>query len=110
MTDERLAKQQHADKIVLEEIRNAGLYDKIFQSFSIMTGINSTAVKGDGRFYGEVVALRIYDSSDIMSASWSRLDYDILQKIVSRITNEVPGVSRVVYDITTKPPATMEWE
>lgn len=110
ITEERLNKQQTADKIVLEEIKNAGLYDKIFQSFTIMTGVNSTSVKGDGRFYNEVVALRIYDSSDIMSASWSRLDWDILQKIVSRITNEVPGVSRVVYDITTKPPATMEWE
>lgn len=110
VTKQRLEKQQKADQIVLQEIKKAGLYKKIFQSFPIMTGINSTAVKGDGRFYGEVVALRIYDSSDIMSASWSRLSYDLLQKIVSRITNEVPGVSRVVYDITTKPPATMEWE
>ncbi|MBI4098065.1 MAG: glutamine-hydrolyzing GMP synthase [Candidatus Levybacteria bacterium] len=110
ITKERLEKQQKADKIVLEEIKKAGLYKKIFQSFPVMTGISSTAVKGDGRFYGEVVALRIYDSSDIMSASWSKLPYELLQKIVSRITNEVPGVSRVVYDITTKPPATMEWE
>jgi len=102
--------QQHADKIVLEEIQKAGLYKKVFQSFAIVTGAFSTAVRGDGRFYGEVIALRVYDSADIMSASWSRLDYDLLQKIVSRITNEVPGVSRVVYDITTKPPATMEWE
>ncbi|HLB61094.1 MAG TPA: GMP synthase (glutamine-hydrolyzing), partial [Patescibacteria group bacterium] len=109
-TEERLEKQQLVDQIVLTEIKRAGLYEKIFQSFPIMTGALSTAVRGDGRFYGEVVALRIYDSSDIMSASWSRIDYDILQKIVSRITNEVPGVSRVVYDITTKPPATMEWE
>ncbi|MEK9178713.1 MAG: glutamine-hydrolyzing GMP synthase [Patescibacteria group bacterium] len=110
VTKERLDRQQKADQIILEEIRKAGLYRKIFQSFPVMTGVNSTAVKGDGRFYGEVVALRIYDSSDIMSASWSRLSYELLQKIVSRITNEVPGVSRVVYDITTKPPATMEWE
>lgn len=108
--EERLARQQHADQIVLEEIKKAGIYNKIFQSFPIMTGAKSTAVKGDGRFYGEVVALRIYDSSDIMSASWSRLSYDILQRLASRITNEVEGVSRVVYDITTKPPATMEWE
>src|SRR3989338_10578264 len=110
ITEERLEKQQLVDQIVLTEIKKAGLDGNIFQSFPIMTGALSTAVRGDGRFYGEVVALRIYDSSDIMSASWSRIDYDILQKIVSRITNEVPGVSRVVYDITTKPPATMEWE
>ncbi len=110
VTEERLTRQQHADQIILEEIKKAGIYNKIFQSFPIMTGANSTAVKGDGRFYGEVVALRIYDSSDIMSASWSRLPYNILQDLASRITNEVPGVSRVVYDITTKPPATMEWE
>ncbi len=110
VTAERLARQQHADQIVLQEIKKAGIYDKIFQSFPILTGANSTAVKGDGRFYGEVVALRIYDSSDIMSASWSRLPYELLQSLASRITNEVKGVSRVVYDITTKPPATMEWE
>lgn len=110
VTPERLTMQQHADRIVLEEIEAAGLYKKIFQSFAIATGAYSTAVRGDGRFYGEVIALRIYDSSDIMSASWSRLPWDLLQKIVSRITNEVTGVSRVVYDITTKPPATMEWE
>lgn len=110
ITLERLARQQQADQIVLEEIKKAGIYKKIFQSFPIMTGIKSTAVKGDGRFYGEVVALRVYDSKDIMSSSWSKLPYDLLQKIVFRITNEVPGISRVVYDITTKPPATMEWE
>ncbi|NOY14764.1 MAG: glutamine-hydrolyzing GMP synthase [bacterium] len=110
ITKQRLAKQQQADKIVLEEIKKAGLYDQVFQSFPIMTGIKSTAVKGDARVYGEVVGLRIYDSSNIMTASWSRLPYDILQKISTRIVNEVPGISRVVYDITTKPPATMEWE
>jgi GMP synthase (glutamine-hydrolysing) len=110
VTKERLEKQKLADSILLEEIKKSGLYKKVFQSFTVLTGANSTAVRGDGRFYDEVVALRIYDSEDIMSASWSRIDWNILQKIVSRITNEVPGVSRVVYDITTKPPATMEWE
>ena len=110
VTQERLTKQQQADQIVLAELKAAGWLDKIFQSFPIMTGINSTAVKGDGRFYGEVVALRIYNSSDIMTAGWTHLPYEILQKISSRIVNEVPGISRVVYDITTKPPATMEWE
>ncbi len=106
----RAKRQQQADSIVLEEIRRAGLYKKVFQSFPVLTGVKSTAVKGDHRFYGEVIALRIYGSSDIMSASWSRLPAEVLQKMSSRIVNEVEGVSRVVYDITTKPPATMEWE
>jgi GMP synthase (glutamine-hydrolysing) len=110
VTKERLDKQHQADRIVLEEIKKAGLYRKIFQSFPVMTGISSTAVKGDSRFYGEVVALRVYESSDIMTAGWAHLPYNLLQKISSRIVNEVPEVSRVVYDITTKPPATMEWE
>lgn len=107
---ERLKKVQEADRIVLEEIKRAGYYEKVFQSFPIATGVFSTAVRGDGRFVGEVLALRIVQTKDIMSASWSYLPYDLLQKIVSRITNEVKGVSRVVYDITTKPPATIEWE
>lgn len=110
ITEERLAKQQQADQIVLEELEKAGWLAKVFQSFPIMTNVSSTAVKGDGRFYGEVMALRIYNSSDIMTAGWTHLPYDILQKISSRIVNEIPGISRVVYDITTKPPATMEWE
>jgi GMP synthase (glutamine-hydrolysing) len=79
-------------------------------SFPVMTNTQSTAVKGDGRSYMEVVALRIIESKDIMTTTWSRLPYDLLQTISTRIVNEVPGVSRVVYDITTKPPATMEWE
>jgi len=110
ITKDRLQKQQQTDQIVLQELEKAGWLKKVFQSFPIMTGVKSTAVKGDARFYGEVVALRVYGSSDIMTASWSRLPYDLLQKIASRIVNEVAGVSRVVYDITTKPPATMEWE
>jgi len=110
VTKERLARQQQADAIVLEVLKEDGWYEKVFQSFPILTGVNTTAVKGDGRVYGELVGLRIYDSSDIMTAGWTRLPYEILQKISSRIVNEVPGVSRVAYDITTKPPATMEWE
>jgi GMP synthase (glutamine-hydrolysing) len=106
----RLKKQQQADQIVLEELKKAGWLNKVFQSFPIMTGIKSTAVKGDSRVYGEVVGLRIYDSADIMTTDWTKMPYSILQKISSRIVNEIPGVSRVVYDITTKPPATMEWE
>jgi len=110
VNSDRLKKIKIADKILLEELENEGLLKKVFQSFPIMTGANSTAVKGDGRFFGEVVALRIIESTDVMTAHWANIPYDVLQKISSRIVNEVPEVSRVVYDITTKPPATMEWE
>ncbi len=110
VTDQRINKLSHADKIVMEEIEKAGLKQKIFQYFAILTGTNSTAIKGDGRFYGEVVAIRAYTTRDRMTADWAKIPYEVLQKISTRIVNEVPGVSRVVYDITTKPPATMEWE
>lgn len=110
VTKERLMQQQQADEIILEELRRADWLDKVFQSFPVMTNTKSTAVKGDARFYGEVVALRIYESADIMTAGWSQLPYDLLQKISSRMVNEIEDISRVVYDITTKPPATMEWE
>jgi GMP synthase (glutamine-hydrolysing) len=102
--------QHKADKIGLEEIKKAKYYDKVYMSFSIMTGTYSTAVKGDARALLEVVALRVIESKDVMTTDWAKLPYDLLQRISSRIVNEVPGISRVVYDITTKPPATMEWE
>jgi GMP synthase (glutamine-hydrolysing) len=110
VTAKRLAKQHQADKIVIEVLKETGWFEKVFQSFPIMTGVMTTAVKGDARAYAELVGLRVYNSKDIMTAGWTRLPYDILQKISSRIVNEVPDVSRVAYDITTKPPATMEWE
>lgn len=110
VTEKRLTKEKHADKILLEELEKAGLLGQVFISFPVMTGADSVAVKGDGRFFGEVIALRIVESRDVMTAVWSRVPYDVLQRISSRIVNEVPEVSRVVYDISTKPPATMEWE
>lgn len=110
VTKERLERQQQADAIVVEEIKKAGLYDKVFMSFAVLTDTKSTAVKGDERAHLEVMAIRVIESKDVMTTVWSRLPYDILQRISSRVVNEVPGISRVVYDITTKPPATMEWE
>jgi GMP synthase (glutamine-hydrolysing) len=110
VTWKRLKKQQAADKIVFEEIKKAGFYEKVFMCFPVLTGTNSTAVKGDARQFFEVVALRVVESKDVMTTDWSKLPYGLLQKISSRIVNEVSGVSRVVYDITTKPPATMEWQ
>lgn len=110
VTKERLEKEKQADGIVLEELEKAGWLEKVFHSFPVMTGAYSTSVKGDGRFFGEVVALRVTVSSDEMTSNWAHLPYEVLQKISSRIVNEVPGISRVVYDISTKPPATMEWE
>lgn len=110
VTRERLSAEIKADRIVMEELEKAKVLDKVFISFPVMTGAMSTAVKGDGRHFGEVVALRIVESTDVMTAKWARLPYDVLQTISSRIVNEIPEVSRVVYDISTKPPATMEWE
>lgn len=110
VSEERLNRQQQADAIVVQEIKKAGFYYKVYMSFAILTDTKSTAVKGDERAHLEVMAIRIIESKDVMTTVWSKIPYDLLQKISSRIVNEVPGISRVVYDITTKPPATMEWE
>ncbi|NRA73513.1 MAG: glutamine-hydrolyzing GMP synthase [Rickettsiales bacterium] len=110
VTQERLEKVKAADKIISDELYNHNLHTHVFQGFAVMTGAYSTAVKGDARAFDEVIALRIYESKDIMTATWAKIPYQVLQKISSRIVNEVPHISRVVYDITTKPPATMEWE
>ena len=99
-----------ADEILIEEIRNANLYDKIWQAFAVLLPVRSVGVMGDERSYEYVIALRVVTSQDGMTADWVRLPYDVLEKISARIVNEVNGVNRVVYDITTKPPATIEWE
>lgn len=110
VTEKRLEQVKQADAIVLEEIKKAGLYETLFQCFALMTGAYSTAVKGDARAFAEVVGIRAYESVDVMTSQWADLPHEVLKKISSRIVNEVSDVSRVVYDITTKPPATMEWE
>jgi len=110
VTAKRLSQVMQADQIVVEEMKKARLYTEVFECFAVMTGAYSTAVKGDSRVYAEVIAIRSYNSVDIMTAEWTKIPYDVLARMSSRIVNEVPDVSRVVYDITSKPPATMRWE
>jgi len=110
VTEKKLDILKRADKIVIEEIKKAGLYDQIWMAFAVYTGIKTTGVTGDERKYGETIAIRAIESKDTMTSDWVRLPYDVLAKISERIVTEVFEVVRVVYDITTKPPATMEWE
>jgi len=110
MDEDRLDTLRMADAIYIEEIRKAGLYDEIWQAFAILLPVKSVGVKGDFRTYEETCVLRAVTSDDAMTADWSIIPNDILAKISNRILNEVKGINRVLYDISTKPPATIEWE
>jgi GMP synthase (glutamine-hydrolysing) len=112
ITPKRLDVLRDADEILLEEIRAAGWYQKIAQAFAVLLPVSSVGVMGDGRSYEgqQVAALRMVESRDFMTADWVRIDYEVLARISSRIINEVKGINRVVYDISSKPPSTIEWE
>ncbi|MDD5027190.1 MAG: glutamine-hydrolyzing GMP synthase, partial [Candidatus Omnitrophica bacterium] len=110
VTEERLNILREVDKRVIEEIRAAGLYEQVWQSFAILLPIKSVGIMGDERTYENVVAVRCVSSLDGMTADWVRLPPEVMEKISHRIINEVKGVNRVVYDISSKPPATIEWE
>ncbi len=110
VTAERVALLQEADAIFLHELRESGWYDKTSQAFAVLLPVKSVGVMGDYRTYESVIALRAVETQDFMTADWSPLPYDLLGRVANRIVNEVKGVNRVVYDVTSKPPATIEWE
>ena len=110
ITEEKLEILRNADYIFREEIMNNGLDSEIWQYFAVITDLRSVGVMGDMRTYDYTVALRAVTSVDAMSADWARIPYEILSVVSNRIVNEVDGVNRIVYDITSKPPATIEWE
>jgi GMP synthase (glutamine-hydrolysing) len=110
VTEPRLKVLRDCDEIVLEEIISANLYRSTNQVFAVLLPVKSVGVMGDGRTYDSVVAVRAVETQDFMTADWARIPYDVLATISNRIINEVKGVNRVVYDISSKPPATIEWE
>ena len=110
ITRPRLERLRHADKIVLDEIENAGLTRQVSQAFAVLLPVKSVGVMGDERTYDDVLAVRAVETEDFMTADWCHLPYDVLAKISNRVINEVRGINRVVYDISSKPPATIEWE
>jgi GMP synthase (glutamine-hydrolysing) len=110
VTRERLELLRAADAILQEEVRRAGLYRELWQSFAVLPAIKSVGVQGDERTYAYPIVIRAVTSEDAMTADWARLPYDLLETISSRIINELPGVNRVALDISSKPPSTIEWE
>jgi GMP synthase (glutamine-hydrolysing) len=110
ITPERLEILRQADHVVVDEIQRAGLYREIWQSFAVLPAVRTVGVMGDGRTYEYPVVIRAVTSEDAMTADWARLPHDLLERMASRIINEVPGINRVAYDITSKPPGTIEWE
>jgi GMP synthase (glutamine-hydrolysing) len=111
VTEERLKIAREADAVLIEEIKRAGLYRQIWQCFAVLTpGVKSVGVMGDQRTYAHPIVIRAVTSEDGMTSDWARIPYEVLERISNRIVNEVEGINRVVYDVTSKPPATIEWE
>jgi GMP synthase (glutamine-hydrolysing) len=110
VTASRIAILRNADRIVIDEMKTSGWYYKVWQSFAVLLPVRSVGVMGDERTYEYTIAVRVVESQDGMTADWVKLPYDLLERLSTRIINEVKGVNRVVLDISSKPPATIEWE